>query len=142
MNNTAQSEDKMKKQIDLNKITVNEQKIIKNIKKNWKLFCLKIFVIIFIILISSIGLFILFILFNQKKSNDVNTEGESEKIINIEEINYISKLNKNNSITAVYSFEKGKEVILFNPEKIDLSENNYKIEILSKIIMKRIIHII
>ena len=37
---------------------------------------------------------------------------------------------KKNSIIGVYSLEKGKETTIFNPEKIDLSEKNYTIEIL------------
>jgi len=50
---------------------------------------------IFIILLSSIGLFILFILYNHKNNSDADKQAESENIINIEDINYISKLNKN-----------------------------------------------
>jgi len=107
--------------------------IIENSKKNRKLFALKISAIIFIILLFLIGSIILFILFKHKNNSNANKQAESDSIINIEEIDYITKINeKNNSITAIYSFEKGKEVILFNPEKIGLSENNYKIEIISK----------
>ena len=101
-------------------------------QKNRKLFFITIFSIILIILLFSIGLIILIILFNKKNKSNDKKQAESENIIDVEEFKYISKINeKNNSITAIYSFKKGKQIILFNPEKIDLSENNYKIEILS-----------
>ena len=126
MNSFSESQEKIKRHTDINKIEIKEKNIIENTKKNKKLFFVKICIIIFVILLFSIGLIILFILFNQKNNSDSNKKAESENIINIEDINYISKINeKNNSITSIYKFEKGKEVILFNPEKIDLSENNY-----------------
>ena len=132
MNSISESQEKIRTHTNINKIEVKEKIIIENTKKNRKLFFVKIVVIIFIILLFSIGLIIFFILFNQKIKSDDKKQAESENLIDVEEFKYISKINeKNNSITSIYTFEKGKEVILFNPEKIDLSENNYKIEILS-----------
>ena len=41
-------------------------------------------------------------------------------------------LERNNSIIGVYSLEKGKETNIFNPEKINLNEKDYNIEIIIK----------
>jgi len=132
MNSISESQEKIRTHTNINKIEVKEKNIIENTKIKRKLFFVKIVVIIFIILLFSIGLIIFFILFNQKNKSDDKKQAESENIIDVEEFKYISRINeKNNSITSIYTFEKGKEVILFNPEKIDLSENDYKIEILS-----------
>ena len=99
MNNISESEEKIKKHTDINKIEVKEKNnIIENSKKNRKLFALKISAIIFIILLFLIGSIILFILFkhkNNSNNSNANKQDESESIINIDEINYISKLNKN-----------------------------------------------
>ena len=94
---------------------------------------LKIFAIIFMLLVSAIALFVIFIFKKAKKDKgEIKTE-DNENLISIDDINNIPSLKKkNNSITAIYFLEEGKETILFNPEKIDLSEKNYKIEILSR----------
>ena len=41
-------------------------------------------------------------------------------------------MGRNNSIIGVYLLEKGKETTIFNPEKINLEEKNYNIEIISQ----------
>ena len=70
----------------------------------------------------------------QEKQDEIEEEQpDADEIIipKNEQSNLIMGEEKNNSLIAVYKIEKGVESILFNPKKINLSENDYRIEILS-----------
>ena len=138
-----ESKEQIKKPKEMNQMKENEKNVInKKNKKRKLLICFIIWAIIFIIVISAITLFIIVSLKKTKENNkEIKKEGnenikeKDENIINTEDddMNYFLQVSKkNNTITAIYLLEEGKETILFNPEKIDLSEKNYKIEILTR----------
>ena len=75
-----------------------------------------------------------------KKRNSANSRSiyyqSNDGTINVEELTFVSfqkKLDeeKNNSITAVYSMQKDEESVFFNPDKIELTDKSYEIEVLS-----------
>lgn len=92
--------------------------------KNHKL---KIYIFISIILniIVIIILGCLIYLYLKKGNNNKNSNEKS-----IENINNIKENNENNNlISAIYSVKSGQKVQLLNPEKINLKEDDYLIEI-------------
>ena len=132
-----ESKEDMKKQKDINNGDLKEKAIVDKFKKrNKKLFFFKLLSVIFMILIVSVTIIVVFLIFKNKntKSEDKIEEqiNEGEKIEEIEEIKKLPLeiMERNNSIIGVYLLEKGKETIIFNPEKINLSENDCNIEII------------
>ena len=145
MENQASNEI-FKRQTKTEQIEIRDKNIINNFqKKNRKALILTIIIPISIFLIAGIGVLMIFLFLSKKKKENKKNEDNNieniddvqniEDVENIEEKDtikeFLSKIDsKNNSITGVYSLEKGKEAIIFNPKKIDLDEKNYFIEII------------
>ena len=91
----------------------------------------KIYLIIGIIIAVSIIIitFIIILIFSFKKKRS-NKSNESEEIININ-INEEIVKTKYNSIYCLYSLKEGNEITIFNPNNINLTRNDYSIEIIT-----------
>ena len=108
------------------------QKIsVENIQNKFKK--IKTFNIVLIILnilfIIGIGLLVFFLLKSKKETN--------EKVVSLKEKEEIkeltsNKLSKNNTIIGTYSIKSGEKFQLFNPEKLNLTGDDYYIESLDK----------
>ena len=61
--------------------------------------------------------------FDDKPSNPISN--------NITDFQNLLAEKKNNSITMLYSLQKKKDSVLFNPEKINLTKGEYEIEVLA-----------
>ena len=139
---TSESKEDIKKQNVPSNLDIKEKVIIDKFKKKNKKLCLiKLFSISFMILIVTFTLLVVYFVFknksNKPKEELEETKTESENIENIKERekiehNHLPMLEINNSIIGVYSLEKGKETNIFNPEKINLNEKDYNIEIIIK----------
>ena len=135
------SQEKIKKPKTEQEVESKDKQIITNAKKSKKKFIFKLLLIIFLfILIISIGLALFLYLKKWKKEIQHTPEAyiikSNDGTINTEELTFDSfqkKLDeeKNNSISAVYSLKKGEESVFFNPDKIELPDKNYEIEVLS-----------
>ena len=136
------SKEHKKKQNVNNNSDLKEKAIVDKFKKKSRKLCLfKIFTVLFMILIVSTTIIVVYVLFKDKNhKTEVQNEEKNNDIENIEEIERIEEINslplkimgRNNSIIGVYLLEKGKEATIFNPEKINLEEKNYNIEIISQ----------
>ena len=108
-------------------ITNQKQKPKKNL-----LFKLIIIISILIIISIIIALMILFIRKKKKKIYFNFDDKPSNPISNnITDFQNLLAEKKNNSITMLYSLQKKKDSVLFNPEKINLTKGEYEIEVLS-----------
>ena len=135
------SQEKIKKPKTEQEVENKDKQIITKAKKSKKKFIFKLLLIIFLfIVIISIGLALFLYLKKWKKEIQDIPEASiirsNDGIINAEVLTFDSfqkKLDeeKNNSITAVYSMKKDEESIFFNPDKIELPDKSYEIEVLS-----------
>ena len=119
----------------MEKIKIKEKDDINKIKASKKKCLFKVFLLIFIfILVISIGvLLFLYIKKNKSKVYVIKSDSLTNNIESLSLTEFQNKLDeeKNNSITAVYSLQKNEESVFFNPKNIGLSDNSYKIEVLS-----------
>ena len=125
---------KSNEDIKIENIEKNEsvQKIsVENIQNKFKK--IKTFNIVLIILnilfIIGIGLLVFFLLKSKKQTN--------EKVISLKEKEETkelttNKVSKNNTIIGTYSIKSGEKFQLFNPEKLNLTGDDYYIESLDK----------
>ena len=105
---------KIEKNISIKKNS-NDIKI--DISKKNKYFKLFLIVLIIILVIGIVIVLSVFLKKYSKKSD--NKENQKEKI----------ESENKNYINASYSVQSGKQVQLFNPEKIGVKDNDYKVEI-------------
>ena len=74
------------------------------------------------------------ILFLRKEKREISPDPSTINTNGVYNFTFFKNIiteEKNNSISAVYSFQKKEKLALFNPEKINLSNDNYEIEVLS-----------
>ena len=119
-----ESQENIKNPTSENEVEETDMKS-KNIKKFLIIFASIVLIIIIISIIAII------FLRKEKPKENPNILQPDQKTLNFEEFQNKIKEVKNNSITAVYSLKKKEELNLFNPENINLSKDNYDIEILS-----------
>ena len=130
------SQQTIKKPTTVEKIKIREKADLNKIKSSKKKKCLfKVFLLAFIFILSiSIGvLLFLYIKKNKSKVYVIKSDSDNNNI-EPESLNeFKNKLaeEKNNSIIGVYSLQKNEESVFFNPKNIGLSDNGYKIEVLS-----------
>ena len=125
-----ESREKIKKPTSEKKVEEKDkEETAKPKKKSKKKFLIILLSIILIAIIISI--IAIYFLRKEKPKENSNILRPEQKALNYEEFqNKISEV-KNNSIKAVYSLKKKEELNIFNPESINLSKDNYDIEILS-----------
>ena len=129
-----ESEEKIKKPSNTKKAQEKDKQIIEDVKQRTRQkFLYKIVLLTSILIVIAILSFLV-ILFLRKEKREVspnpstiNTNG----VYNFTSFKNIITEEKNNSISAVYSLQKEEKLALFNPEKINLSNDNYEIEVLS-----------
>ena len=130
------SQEIIKKPTTVEKIKIREKADLNKIIASKKKECLiKVFLLSFIF-ISLISIGVLLFLYLKKNKSKVYVIKSDLGNNNIEPVSlneFKNKLSeeKNNSIIGVYSLQKNEESVFFNPKNIGLSDNGYKIEILS-----------
>ena len=132
----SDSQETIKKPTTVEKIKIREKADLNKIKASKKKKCLfKVFLLSFIfILVISIGvLLFLYIKKNKSKVYVIKSDTGNNNIDPVSLNEFKNKLaeEKNNSIIGVYSLQKKEESVFFNPKNIGLSDNGYKIEVLS-----------
>ena len=104
---------------------ISEKNIQKTIQK-FKIFNI-ILILLNILFIIGIGVLVYFLLKSNKKIISAQEEKDEKKDLSF---NNISKYN--NTIIGTYFIKSGQKFQIFNPEKMNLSEDDYYIEILDK----------
>ena len=130
-----ESHEEIKKPTTVNEILSKEKQELDQAKKSKKKCLLKVFLSIFIfILIVTIGVLVFFVIKkNKPKVYEINPDSGTvnTNFASVDEFQNKLSEEKNNSISATYSVQKGDESVFFNPKNIGLSDKNYEIEVIS-----------